>query len=333
MKTILRDFSTAFLLGFALPCFLLSIAVRHQQQNTDWTVREAACTEPEKVSAGNIAWLQQGDAVAAVDLDTYLVGVLLAEMPVSFEQEALKAQAVASRTYARKAYETGGKHGDGSVCTDSSCCQAYLAPDAYLQMGGTEEGIEKVTAAVQDTAGLVLNYGEELIEATYFSCSGGQTEAAMEVWGTEYPYLQSVPSPGEEAAAHYEDTVFVTPEEFASLLDIHTEEAPASWIKLVEYTQAGTVRKLVVADRVFTGTQLRMLLNLPSAAIELELTETGFRITTRGYGHRVGMSQYGAEAMAASGSTFQQILSHYYPGTELDKLEPDEQILYNPRKE
>ena len=333
MKMIARDFAAAFLLGFALPMFLLGAAVRNFGQEEGEAARTEAQPEQAFADSGNHIWLMRGEYLECMDLDTYLVGVVLAEMPAAFEPEALKAQAVASRTYARKAWETGGKHGDGSVCTDPSCCQAYVDPEEYIRRGGTPQGVEKVKAAVEDTAGLVLKYGDSLIEATYFSCSSGQTEAAVEVWGTEYPYLQSVLSPGEESAAHYEDTVIFTLEEFASLLDIHTEEEPDSWIKLVEYTQAGTVRKLVVVDRVFTGTQLRALLDLPSAAFELELTESGFRITTRGYGHRVGMSQYGAEAMAVSGNAFQKILAHYYPETELVKLKPDERVLYYPRKD
>lgn len=323
MKAILRDFSTAFLLGFAIPCFLLSIAVLHQQEHDAGMLPETVYTEPEKLPAGNIAWLHREDGAIAMDLDTYLVGVLLAEMPVSFEQEALKAQAVASRTYARKAYETGGKHGDGSVCTDPSCCQAYMDPETYLQMGGTAEGVEKATAAVQDTAGLVLNYGEELIEATYFSCSGGRTEAAVEVWGVDYPYLQSVTSPGEESARYYTDTVLLSPVELTERLDIEPEGEPEHWIALTEYSEGGSVRKVVIGDRVFSGTQLRTLLGLRSTAFEILPVEEGFQITTRGYGHRVGMSQYGAEAMAAGGSSFQEILSHYYPDTCLVWLAPD----------
>ena len=133
-------------------------------------------------------------------MNDYLTEVLLGEMPAEFEMEALKAQAVAARTYTAKAAITGGKHGDGSVCSDSACCQAYLPQETYLMLGGTEENLEKINKAVLETTGLVLAYDGNLIEATYFSCSGGSTEDAAAVWGTEYPYLQAVASPGGGSA-------------------------------------------------------------------------------------------------------------------------------------
>ena len=256
-------------------------------------------------------------------MDTYLIGVVLAEMPADFEPEALKAQAVAARTYARKAGDTGGKHGNGSVCTQSTCCQAYIAPDDYLTQGGTPQGLDAVTQAVLDTSGLVLTYDGALIEATYFSCSGGRTEDAVAVWGADFPYLQAVDSPGEEKALHYQDRFTFSPEQFAQALDIVPDGDAASCFQNVRYTTGGGIAAMDIAGQTFTGVQLRKALGLPSTRFSIHVDSGGIHVTTSGYGHRVGMSQYGADAMALTGSTFRQILAHYYPGTQLTRLEQE----------
>lgn len=320
MRMLVKDFLKAFLMGFALPSVLMGITAfcceRQEllQQQTD----QLLLLQEQPVRYRVMCRMEED--VEEKDLDTYLVGVVLAEMPASFEKEALKAQAVAARTYARKAMDTGGKHEDGSVCGEAECCQAYISARDYLQQGGTADNLQKVREAVEETSGLVMSYEGELIEATYFSCSGGRTEAAVEVWGLDYPYLQSVSSPGEEDAAYYRDTVIFSPEEFGEKLGIRPEGNLKDWIYAVEYTEGGSVRKMIISSQTFTGTQLRALLGLRSAAFDLEVTDGKVCVTTRGYGHRVGMSQYGAQAMAASGAGYADILSHYYPGASLTWL-------------
>lgn len=254
------------------------------------------------------------------DVEDYLIGVVLAEMPVSFESEALKAQAVAARTYARKAWETGGKHGDGSVCRRGSCCQAYLSAREYVDQGGSLEGVAKVRQAVNATRGQVLTFEGGLIEATYFSCSGGSTEDALAVWGTDFPYLRAVESPGEEKAAHYSDTLVFTPEEFAAALGVTLEGKPEQWFQNVRFTSGGGVNTMEIGGKVYTGIWLRKALGLPSTAFSIGTENGQITVTTRGYGHRVGMSQYGADAMAVTGKSYREILAYYYPGTELEDL-------------
>ena len=321
MKQIVREAAAALLMGLIVPGCLfrgteLYLESRGEPGETTQTEETVFHSVPLPVC------LRQADgSVTEMDMDTYLVGAVLAEMPASFEPEALKAQAVAARTYARKAYETGGKHADGSVCTDSACCQAYIPEDKYLARGGTPEGVEKIREAVNATSGWVLTYEGALIEATYFSCSGGRTEDAAEVWGTDFPYLQAVDSPGEENAVHYTDTVSFTPEEFCGILEIHPEGSPRSWFGTPEYTAGGGVASIAIGGEVYSGTRLRSLLGLRSTAFSVSASDAGITITTRGYGHRVGMSQYGADAMAASGSTFEQILTYYYQGAELTCLD------------
>lgn len=314
------DVWAALILGLVVPGVLLNCAAAVVKLPQEETLPETTAlqeTQPETVSLPVL--VRRGETVTQEDLDAYLVGVVLAEMPASFEPEALKAQAVAARTYARKAWQTGGKHGDGSVCIQPGCCQAYIDQEDYLAQGGTEEGLEKIRNAVNQTSGLVLTYQGELIEATYFSSAGGSTESAVAVWGTDYPYLQAVDSPETQE----ETTVTFSPEDFQKALGVNLEGSPETWFSQVRYTEGKGVQTMDIGGTTYTGPQLRQLLTLRSTAFSLTVSEAGIHITTRGYGHRVGMSQYGADAMAVTGSDFREILAHYYPGTEVTKLESE----------
>lgn len=246
-------------------------------------------------------------------LDAYLQRVLLGEMPISFEKEALKAQAVAARTYTAKAM-AGGKHG-GKLCTDSTCCQAFCDAAAFVSF--TPEEREKAADAVRETDALVLTYDGALIEATFFSCSGGRTEDAVAVWGTDYPYLRSVESPGEEAAKYDTDSRLVSKRELETALEITLSDNAASWAGAVQLTSGGGVETIELGGKRFLGVYLRKALGLRSTAFTVTPEGDALRFDTRGYGHRVGLSQYGANAMAADGADFREILRHYYPGTAL----------------
>ena len=249
-------------------------------------------------------------------LGEYLVGVVLAEMPADFEAEALKAQAVVARTYTCRRM-AGSKHESASVCMDPGCCQGFRSPEEYRDLGGKAQSVEKVRHAVEATDGLVLRYGGALIDATYFSCSGGSTEDAVAVWGQDVPYLQAVESPGEEEAPRFTDSVSFSPSEFAGKLGLSASGEPAGWFGAVAYTDGGGVDTMVIRGKTFTGTQLRSKLGLRSTAFEIAVSGKTITITTRGFGHRVGMSQYGAQAMAQAGDSFGTILAHYYTGAEL----------------
>lgn len=320
MKTLWEELLLALFMGVVLPGVLLAGMV--------W-VREAPEQVPEEKQVQTVLpetksfpiKVRLGESVEEQELEDYLLGVVLGEMPAYFEPEALKAQAVVARTYTVRAAATGGKHGDGSICTDYRCCQAYLSEGDYLAKGGTGEDAEKVRTAIRETAGQVLTYEDELIEATYFSCSGGRTEDASAVWGTDYPYLRSVESPGEEAAAVFADAVTFTPEEFQQRLGAKLEGSPQSWFGEATRTAGEGVDTLTIGGEAYRGTQLRTLLGLRSTAFTVEAEEDKITIHTKGYGHRVGMSQYGAEAMAVAGSTYPEILAYYYQGTELIRLD------------
>ena len=327
MKQMVKNIGLSMVMGILLPYLFLGFGVTllnryRMQEDIEEEMDAAVQTEPFPESAVSLPVYFRSDdeTVTEMDMDTYLLGVILAEMPASFEMEALKAQSCVARTYAGKAYISGGKHGDGSVCGNPSCCQGYTTVDTYLASGGTEEGINRVRAAVAATSGQVLTYDGQLIEATYFSCSGGRTEDAVAVWGTDFPYLQAVDSPGEEQAAYYTDTQVFSASEFARMLQLTLTGDPTGWIGTATYTEGGGIHTMEIGGKRFTGIQLRSLLGLRSTAFTVEVQGSEIRIITRGYGHRVGMSQYGADAMAESGSSWKEILAHYYRGTELMTL-------------
>ena len=255
--------------------------------------------------------------VREMTLEDYLIGALLAEMPADFPEEALKAQAIASRTFALRKAETG-KHVGADVCTDSACCQGWTAD-------GTAEEVARITQAVRGTDGLVVTYDGALIDATFFSCSGGKTEAALAVWGSDIPYLQSVDSPGEEDAPRYADEVTFSAADFAERIaalspDANLSGSPVNWIGAVERTEGGGIGTVFLGGVPVKGTALRGALGLRSTYMDFAVTEDSVTVTTRGFGHRVGFSQYGAKAMAEDGGNFEAILAHYYPGTEIKKL-------------
>lgn len=329
MKKQYAELLLVFLLGVLLPWILFSTvrevtAGKPEQQTqlpaqtqatvaTEPTVTESVTPVPEMYK---LPILMGDGSLREMALETYLVGVVLGEMPADFAPEALKAQAVVARTYALKRHIYGGKHDGDAVCADARCCQAYMAEADYLAAGGRQEMVDKVCQAVLDTQGQVLTYNGSLIDATYFSCSGGRTEDAMAVWGAEVPYLKATDSPGEESAAHYTDTVTFTTEELRTALS-----APGVNIGAVTYTEGGGVDTIEIGGVAYKGTTLRQKLGLRSTAFVITVVGTTVTVTTKGYGHRVGMSQYGADAMAVLGKTYEEILQHYYQGTALVSMD------------
>ena len=261
------------------------------------------------------------DGLIELEIDEYLIGVLLLEIPGDFHIEAQKAQAVVARTYALRTTQFKDKHESSAICTDPNCCQGYRDPTQYLLEGGSEERISLARKAVAETKGQILTYDGLPIDATYFSCSGGQTEDALAVWGVDIPYLQSVSSPGEENSTHYWDTKEFTIERFQEALGQTLPGSPNQWFGKTTYTRGGGVETMIIGGKLYSGTTLRSLLGLRSTAFSISVSKSKVTINTRGFGHRVGMSQYGAQSMAFSGSLYREILEHYYPGTVIDKVD------------
>lgn len=290
-----------------------------------WVLTKGAETEPtettaiSEVPAITVINVLTNKQIAEMDIEEYLVGVLLGEIPGDFHIEAQMAQAVVARTYTLRTTQYKEKHPSNAICTNSGCCQCYRDPTEYLLSGGNEERVALAREAVRRTRGQVLLYDGLPIDATYFSCSGGKTEDALAVWGVDVPYLQSVSSPGEEQATYYWDSVQFTQEEFQRALGQKLSGTPDHWFGKTTYTNGGGVDTMRIGGRLYTGTDLRTLLGLRSTAFSVTVSNGNICITTKGFGHRVGMSQYGAQAMALTGKEYGQILSHYYPGAVIDK--------------
>ena len=278
------------------------------------------------------------DGIKMVRMDTYLVGVVAAEMPASFSEEALKAQAVSARTFAarREAEAASGNtksgHDGAVICTDPGCCMAYcdLTMEAADVFGSNAKPYtEKVKKAVADTDGEILTWEDVPILAAFHAVSGGYTENAEDVWGSYVPYLVSVSSAGEENAANYRGTVTITAEAFRELMltvypSAELGNDPTVWFADAVRGDGGGVKTVSVGGVTVKGSVLRSLLGLNSTDFTVrvgvdDLGAVTLTFETIGYGHGVGMSQYGALAMAQRGCTYQEILRAYYTGVELEK--------------
>ena len=264
--------------------------------------------------------------VTEMSMADYLWRVVAAEMPASFEPEALKAQAVAARTYAAAKMEAGeANHPDADMCTDISCCQAYITPqEAASNWGESASSYEaKISAAVADTDGVIITYGGQPIQAVFFSSAAGRTAGAVEVWGNDVPYLTSVESPEGEEVPNYHSTVTVPLEEFRTTLLSQAPSAdlsgdPSGWFGPPVLASNGGVVSIAVGGAEVTGAALRDLFGLRSTVFTVQADSTAVTFSVTGYGHGVGMSQYGANAMAREGKGYEEILKWYYTGVELE---------------
>lgn len=252
-----------------------------------------------------------GDIVE-MELEEYLKGVVYAEMPSSFNIEALKAQAVAARTY------TKFKMADSThICDNPSHCQAWLENDY-------SENFEKVSKAVEETRGKTVSYMGETIEAFFHSSSGGKTESSKDVWGKDIPYLVPVESPNEDKIM---STFFsekeVTYKELKTLINNYlgknqvTTEKLKNKIKIISRTEGDRVNEIKIDKASLSGESIRGILELRSTNFDIELKEKSVVFKVKGYGHGVGMSQWGAEVMAREGKDYEEILKYYYPNTEV----------------
>ena len=317
MKNRRNDTIVAIVICIIIPTILFSVIANNKRAIDIKEGVTIQTTQSPSERKYHLYVLLDNHQAVKMELEEYITGVVLREMPANFELEALKAQAVVARTYTLRRYKSGGKHNDAVVCVNANCCQGYLSAEDYLSGNGKSELLEKVRAAVKQTEGKVLTYQGELIDATYFSCSGGMTEDAKAVWGADVPYLQATESPGEEAATHYVDTVTFTTKEFARLLNINQPKDSDRWIGSVSYTEGGGVDRIQICGKEFRGTTIRKELGLRSTVFMISVIGDTVTVTTKGFGHRVGMSQYGADAMAVQGSDYEQILTHYYVNTQV----------------
>ncbi len=267
--------------------------------------------------------------VEEINLDDYLLGVVSAEMPADFAQEALKAQAVVARTYTiYKLEHNDAKHENADICDDSKCCQAWISKQDRLEKweeSKREENWFKIEFAVNSTKGKIITYNGEAIEAFFHSNSGGKTEDVSNVWGgSNFPYLQSVETSGEDMYNQYASEVILTKQLFEERIkekhpDFVINYNEEDCIKILEYTQAGRVKTIKVGNLQLAGVEIRSLLGLKSANFEVEIQENEIKFKVIGYGHGVGMSQTGADALAKQGYSYEDIIKHFYTGVEVNQ--------------
>ena len=268
--------------------------------------------------------IQDGDTTEQMTLERYLTGVVRGEMPASFEMEALRAQAAAERTYVYYQLAAGRKdaHPDADFCTDHTCCSAYLSETAAREKWGGDFAPwnTRVEQAVSDTDGQVVLYNGRPILAVFHSSSAGRTAAAGDVWSGDLPYLVSVDSPeGEETVPNYYSTVtFTAAEAKEKLLAAHPElklsGTPDRWFGAAAENGSGRVETVSVGGTDIEGTELRRIFGLRSACFTVAADSESVTFRVTGYGHGVGMSQYGANQLAREGKTWQEILEWYYTG-------------------
>ena len=253
-----------------------------------------------------------------IKMREYLIGCVAAEMPPNYHEEALKAQAVASYTYAKRITENSSDFISDSPLTH----QGYVSRQDRMKNWGDdfEENERIISDAVDAVYGYEMTYNGETALAVYHSISAGQTQSAEKLWGTDYLYLRSVPSPGDKLSPDFSYTVSFSPEEFAEKLGIDGDADSSEWIEEIQ-SENGYVDTVVVCGKEFSGVQIRDALELRSSSFEISHQNEKITVTCKGHGHGVGMSQYGADYMARQGSTWQEILNHYYAGTVITETD------------
>lgn len=269
--------------------------------------------------------------IKEMNIEEYLVGVVAKEVPVEFHTEAIKAQAVAARTYTLKRMKSNGGGGtkysaEADISTDSSECQAWASNDEMKKKWKNkyEQNRKKIENAVNATTGQILVYKDEIITALFHSTSGGKTEDAADIFGSDFAYLRSVESPGEDKAPKYLAVKQIEEKEVRKILKhrfptlvLNDKKPLLQQIKNEVRGDGGRIKRVQVGNVTLKGEELRFALGLNSSNIAFEQTGTKIKIITKGYGHGVGMSQYGANVMAAQQKNYTQILTHYYQGAKI----------------
>ncbi|MBR2704617.1 MAG: stage II sporulation protein D [Clostridia bacterium] len=267
-------------------------------------------------------------SIVDMNLDEYLLGVVSAEMPAEYDIEALKAQAVVARTYTLYTIIHSNKHGDGIICTSSSCCQAWLSKEDRMNKWDEEvreANWNKIEEAVYSTSGEVIEYNGEVIDAFFHANSGGKTEVPINVWGgTDYPYLQAVETSGEDGYTQYSSENIVSKTELEKIIKEKYNDFSIDWndnpIEIKEYTDSNRVKTIKIGNKNLSGVEVRTLFNLKSANFICRVESNNIKFLVKGYGHGVGLSQTGADSMAKSGASYKDIINHFYANVQIVSL-------------
>ncbi len=262
--------------------------------------------------------------ITEMPLKEYLLGVVAEEINPAYHEEAIKAQIVASHTLLLYVKDKKSGDLDGADISDSSAShQGFLTVDEQKKKWGDnyEANKEKIEKCIDEVINLTLQYDNEYINAVFHAISNGTTENATDVWGGSYPYLKSVNSIGDKLSPAHQSEVVISPKEFKEKLnDIDFTDEPQKWIEKITNTDTGMVKSVTICGKAFKGTEIRALFSLKSSTFTCKYKDDEFIFTVNGYGHGVGMSQYGADYMARQGFTYEEILKHYYTDIEIRQI-------------
>ena len=336
MKKILLYILSFIILFFILP-IIFTITPKAETEEVVSNIENVTQEQPEQEVETTIYDYQKyktiklfhsgSGQIEELPIDEYLYGVVSSEMPANFEIEALKAQAIVARTYTiYQIMNNSGKHPGADICDNSSCCQAWISKDERLSKWAPEEAESnwnKIVDAVNSTSGKIITYQNKPINAFFHSNSGGKTESSLNIWGgIDYPYLKSVETAGEEGYTQYSSEAKFTKEELLNKLkekyeDCEIDYSQENCIQILEYTTSGRVKTIKFGNKEIAGTEARTILGLRSTNFSFTISGDEIIFSVIGYGHGVGMSQTGADALAKSGSNCEEIIKHFYTDVEI----------------
>ena len=328
-----------YLLGFIIIFFiiptLLTISppkenveetISNIEENSEETVKQQEQYDYQKYKTIKLLHQESGQ-VEELNIDEYLYGVVSSEMPANYEIEALKAQAVVARTYTiYQIIHNSGKHENADICDNFNCCQAWISKDERMAKWSAEEAESnwnKILEAVNSTSGKIITYNGEPINAFFHANSGGITESSLNIWGgIDYPYLKSVETAGEEGYTQYSSEVVYSKEELINKIkekypDCEIDFSQENCIQIIEYTTSSRVKTIKFGNIEMAGTEARTILGLKSTNFTFIIEGDNIKFSVTGYGHGVGMSQTGADALAKTGSNYEEIIKHFYTDVEI----------------
>ncbi len=334
MKKILMYFGCFILLFFIFPAICTVSSSKETEtfseieNNTENQVENNVVETPQDTKYATVKLLHTntGD-VEELSIDEYLYGVVSSEMPASYEIEALKAQAIVARTYTiYQIINNNSKHENADICDNYACCQAWISKEERMEKWESEvaeENWNKIQEAVNLTSGKIIIYNGEPINAFFHSNSGGITESSLNIWGgIDYPYLKSVETSGENEYSQYSSEVSLTKEELLNKVktkypDCEIDYTKEDCIKIEELTTSGRVKNIKIGNKSIAGTEIRTILGLKSTNFTVTINENNVVFNVIGYGHGVGMSQTGADALAKTGANYEMIIKHFYTDVEI----------------
>lgn len=328
-------YMTVFILIFMLIISCISMAASFNKLSPfdfgDYSIKNID-DEYVVVTGTNIARVfnTETKTIEEIDIEEYIKGVIASEMPANFDENAIKAQAVAARTYYIAKRLDNCTQACGAEICNSTHCQVYSSKEKNMSKWSKDKAQiywDKISKAVEDTGGQVLVYnGEIVMYPQFFATSSGKTESAVDVFSRDIPYLKSTESLGEEIAPKYSSVISISSKEFINTINGSysntkvTNENIKDTVKVISNTEGGGVKEVALGNEIISGVTFRKLFKLNSANFTIEFSEGTVKVDCKGYGHGVGMSQWGANVMAKEGKKYDEILKHYYSGVDIKEI-------------